>query len=252
MAASKLLLVAKATVHSLCWDAQSRKSLEGTTLEPTPAPAPVNRRARRRAETIEEILRLALEIMGEVGVGGLTFAELARRLGVQPPSLYKYFDSVLSIYDELFQRGHREHLEAVQTAMSEADPGVPAILAGMQAGGVWTTQHPTLAQLLFWRPVPGFEPSPDAFAPSLTMVGLFRQALHDAAQSGQINADLASEETLGLLSVIAAGVRSQYLANEPGTPTAKSRFLTLIPRAVTSILAPTDHRFRASLGAKKT
>lgn len=87
-------------------------------MDPIAAPAPVNRRARRRAETIEEILRLALEIMAEVGVGGLSFAELARRLGVQPPSLYKYFDSVLSIYDELFRRGHREHLEAVRTAMS--------------------------------------------------------------------------------------------------------------------------------------
>lgn len=214
-------------------------------MDPIPAPAPVNRRARRRAETIEEILRLALEIMAEVGVGGLTFAELARRLGVQPPSLYKYFGSVLSIYDELFRRGHREHLEAVRTAMSAADTGVPAILAGMRAGGVWATQQPTLAQLLFWRPVPGFEPSPDAFAPSLTMVDLFRQALHDAAQSGQINADLDSEETLGLLSVIAAGVRSQYLANEPGTPMAKSRFLNLIPRAVASVLTPTDQRLGA-------
>jgi len=209
---------------------------------PAPAPAPDNRRARRRAETIEEILRLALEIMAEVGAGGLTFAELARRLGVQPPSLYKYFGSVLAIYDELFRRGHRDHLDAVRAAMIAADAGVPAILAGMRAGGLWATQHPTVAQLLFWRPVPGFEPSPDAFAPSLTMVDLFRHHLRDAARSGQIDADLASEETLGLLSVIAAGVRSQYLANEPGTPMARSRYLNLIPRAVVSVLTPADQR----------
>jgi AcrR family transcriptional regulator len=221
-------------------------------VDSIPTPAPDNRRARRRAETIEEILRLALEIMAEVGAGGLTFAELARRLGVRPPSLYKYFDSVHAIYDELFRRGHREHLEAVRTAMSAAAAGVPAILAGMQAGGLWATHHQTVAQLLFWRPVPGFEPSPEAFAPSLDMVELFRQALRDAAQRGQIDADLASEETLGLLSVIAAGVRSQYLANEPGTPMAKSRFLNLIPRAVTSILTPTDQRFGASPKAEET
>ena len=206
------------------------------------APAPDNRRARRRAETIEEILSLALEIMGEVGAGAVTYAELARRLGVRPPSLYKYFDSVLSIYDELFRRGHLDHLAAVRAGMEAADTGVPAILAGLREGGVWTSHQPTLAQLLFWRPVPGFEPSPEAFAPSLTMVDLFRQALRDAAHSGQIEADLASEETLGLLSVIAAGVRSQYLANEPGTPMDQSRFLGLIPRAVASILTPADQR----------
>jgi AcrR family transcriptional regulator len=174
--------------------------------------------------------------MSDSGAGGLTYAELARRLGVRPPSLYKYFDSVLAIYDELFRRGQREHLEAVQTAMNDAEPGVSAIVAGLQAGGAWASGHPTLAQLLFWRPVPGFEPSPEAFAPSLDMVELFRNALHDAAQSGQIDADLDSEETVALISVIAAGVRSQYLANEPGTPPARSRFFNLIPRAVASIL----------------
>lgn len=210
-----------------------------------PVPVPDDRRARRRMETIEEILRLALEIMSEAGAGGLTVAELARRVGVRPPSLYKYFDSVHAIYDELFRRGHREHLESVRSAMTAAAPGIPAILAGMQAGGLWATHHPTLAQLLFWRPVPGFEPSPEAFEPSLDMVELFRHALHEAARHGQIDADLASEDTLGLLSVIAAGVRSQYLANEPGTVMAKSRFLNLIPRAVTSVLSPPDPRFGA-------
>jgi AcrR family transcriptional regulator len=209
-------------------------------VDATPVLAPNDRRARRRVDTIEEILRLALEIMSDVGAGGLTYAELARRLGVRPPSLYKYFDSVLAIYDELFRRGQREHLEAVRTAVSDAEPGVPAIVAGLQAGGAWAAGHPTLAQLLFWRPVPGFEPSPEAFAPSQEMVELFRHAVHDAAQSGQIDADLASEETVALISVIAAGVRSQYLANEPGTPLARSRFFNLIPRAVASILkAPT-------------
>lgn len=211
-------------------------------VDATPALAPDDRRARRRTETIEEILRLALEIMAEVGAGGLTYAELARRLGVRPPSLYRYFDSVLAIYDELFRRGQREHLEAVRTAMIDGEPGVSAIVAGLQAGGAWASGHGTLAQLLFWRPVPGFEPSPEAFAPSQDMVDLFRDALHAAAQSGQIEADLDSEETVALLSVIAAGARSQYLANEPGTPAASSRFFNLIPRAVASILeVPRPH-----------
>ena len=53
--------------------------------------------------------------------------------------------------------------------------------------------------------VDGFEPPPETFAPSLTMVDLFRQALHNAAQSDQIDVDLVSEETLSMLSVIAVG-----------------------------------------------
>ena len=69
-----------------------------------------DRRARRRQETIEEILDIALEVMAEEGVNGLTLSEVARRLGVQPPSLYKYFDSLMTLYDGLFRRGQEAHL----------------------------------------------------------------------------------------------------------------------------------------------
>ena len=195
-------------------------------------PEPGQRRARRRADTIEEILRLALEIMVEVGAGGLTFAEIARRLGVRPPSLYKYFPSVHAVYDELFHRGQTEHRDAVAAAMAAAEPGMPSVTAGLQAGARWSAENRVLAQLLFWRPVPGFEPSPDAFAPSVDMVGLFRDALRDAVAAGQVGPEANSDEALALVSVIASGTGSQYLANEPGTPWQESRFVSLIPYAV--------------------
>jgi hypothetical protein len=37
--------------------------------------------------------------MTQDGVNSLSLAEIARRLGVQPPSIYKYCDSLLHIYD---------------------------------------------------------------------------------------------------------------------------------------------------------
>ena len=64
-----------------------------------PGPQRVDRRARRRQETIEEILDIATDVMTEEGVNGLSLAEVARRLGVQPPSIYKYFPSLMAIYD---------------------------------------------------------------------------------------------------------------------------------------------------------
>ena len=66
--------------------------MTGVTAE-SPAPLQLDRRARRRQETIEEILDIAADVMAEEGVNGLSLAEVARRLGVQPPSLYKYFPS---------------------------------------------------------------------------------------------------------------------------------------------------------------
>jgi len=186
-----------------------------------------SRRAARRTQTIEEILGLALEIMGEAGAGSLSYAELARRLGVRPPSLYKYFSSVMAIYDELFRRGQRAHRDAVAAAMHEAKPGMDSIRAGFDAAARWTADQPVLAQLLFWRPIPGFEPSPEAFAPSVEMVGLFRTALSQAVDTGELVPAGGSEEALSLLSVLAAGISSQYMANEPGRRWKESRYLPL-------------------------
>src|SRR5262245_36496815 len=81
----------------------------------------VDRRARRRQETIEEILAIARDVIAEEGVNGLSLSEVARRLGVQPPSLYKYFDSLMDVYDALFRRGQLEHLEALRAAVVGAE-----------------------------------------------------------------------------------------------------------------------------------
>ena len=74
------------------------------------APRPLDRRARRHQETIEEILDIAQDVMADAGVNGLSLAEVARRLGVQPPSIYKYFPSLMAVYDAIFLRGQLEHL----------------------------------------------------------------------------------------------------------------------------------------------
>src|ERR1039458_7005692 len=117
-----------------------------------PAPArPLDRRARRRRETIDEILGIAADVMTQDGVNALSMAEIARRLGVQPPSIYKYFDSLLHIYDVLFQRGQLEHLQVMRDAMANAQPGLPALTAGLEASGQWCLANRSVAQLMLDR-----------------------------------------------------------------------------------------------------
>lgn len=63
--------------------------------------------------------------MTQDGVNALSLAEIARRLGVQPPSIYEYCDSLLHSYYALFQRGQLEHLQTMRDAMASAQPGLP-------------------------------------------------------------------------------------------------------------------------------
>lgn len=207
-----------------------------STTEVT-APAPGDRRSRRRQETIEEILVIAEDVMTEEGVNGLSLSEVARRLGVKPPSIYKYFDSLMTIYDALFERGQQANLDAIRAGMAQAEPGLDALAAGLEACGRWALDHPALAQLLFWRPVPSFEPTPEAMAPSVEMVRLERQALADAAAAGQLGPGADSDEALWLTSVLVSGVLGQAMANEPGTPWGEDRFSPLLPKLLGTLAA---------------
>ncbi len=187
-------------------------------------PPRTDRRARRRQETIEEILDIARQIMTEEGVNGLSLAEVARRLGVQPPSLYKYFPSLMAIYDAIFLRGQLDNLAEVRRGMAGAEPGLPALIGGLEASGRWLLANRAVAQLLFWRPVPSFQPSEEAFAPSVEMVELQRGALADAVAAGQLGPEANREDAVYLVSILIVGVLSQAIANEPGLPWGEGRF----------------------------
>jgi AcrR family transcriptional regulator len=200
--------------------ADVRRSAEGQ---------PTDRRARRRQETIHEILDIARDVMTEEGVNGLSLSEVARRLGVKPPSLYKYFPSLMAIYDALFLEGQRENLEVMRSAMQRGEPGLDALIAGLDASGQWGLDNRALAELLFWRPVPSFTPSPEAFAVSMEMVELQRGALADAVAKGELGPGANDESAIYLISTLIAGALGQAIANEPELPWGEGRFSSWFP-----------------------
>jgi AcrR family transcriptional regulator len=189
-----------------------------------------SRRAERRAQTIDEILIIAVDVMRAAGVAGLSLSEVARRLGIRPPSLYKYFPSRLALYDRLFRDGYTTYLAEFRAGAARAEPGLPALAAALEAGGRWALANQTITQLLFWRPVPGFSPSHEAYAPALEMVEEVRRMLGDAV--AQVAPAAAGDEAVTLVGIIATGVMSQQLANGPDEPYDEGRYTRLAPQSL--------------------
>src|SRR5215218_9213685 len=168
-----------------------------------------DRRVQRHHQTVEEIIDVALQVMAEDGVAALSLAEVARRMGMRPPSLYQYFPSKLAVYDALFERGARQTLAVMESYQSRiAENPLEGLAAAQAAWNDWVMANPVLAQLLYWRPVPGFEPSPKAYQPALQLYDLGWAALY---------------------TILMAGVISQQLANEPAAMAATGRFTRLTP-----------------------
>ena len=192
---------------------------------------------RRRRAVVDEALDHAVDVMGELGVGGLSVSEVARRTGMRGPSLYKYFPSLHALYDALFARGLASQIAAVDAAVADSPPGVARLRTAATAIVRWSTENPALAQLLFWRVVPGFEPSAETFAASVADMTRLRAELAAAVQHGELRAEADSDEAVRLYTVLVSGLISQQLANQPGAPYATGVFTSLTDTALDLWLA---------------
>src|SRR5258708_6700897 len=218
-----------------------------------------DRRQRRRQETIEEVLGLATQIMAEQGVAGLSIGEIARRMGIRPPSLYVYFPSKHALYDALFARGARLLLEAME-AMFAALPAQPTtpqeiLLPAAQAFVRWSVDHAAYSQLLFWPPVPGFAPSPTPYQPAVRLIELGRARIAALQDAGLVRADVPTGQIERDWTILVSGVVSQQLSNAPQQTFEDGRFTTALPELVSMFAGHYSPRTsppaRASRSAKR-
>jgi AcrR family transcriptional regulator len=182
-----------------------------------------DRRAERREATRQEILDAAWDIVRAEGLAALNLRDIARRVGMQPPSLYVYFDSKHAIYDAMFAQGATEARDALAFA-SKGDMRSNLREAG-QRFVRFCAADPARFQLLFTRTIPGFEPAPETFAISVEGYDRMRARMAEHGITKQADLDLWT----GLMS----GLASQQIANNPGG----ERWIRLVDDAVDMYIA---------------
>ena len=178
-----------------------------------------DRRAERRESTRAEILEAAWELCRTQGLAGLSLRDVARKIGMRPPSLYWYFDSKQAIYDAMFAQGNRQLLER----LTEQDwPGDPRSILRLTARVFveFSAEDVERYQLLFQRTIPDFQPSPESYA---LAVQVFDQMRARFAAAG-----LGGPEHFDMWTALVAGLAAQQTANDPGG----DRWLRLIDEVV--------------------
>jgi AcrR family transcriptional regulator len=194
----------------------------------------LDRRHVRRAQTIEEIVDVAIDVMGEQGVAGLSLGEVARRFGLRTPSLYVYFDSKNAVYDAVFARGWREVHTALE-AFPDPAPGddlASSLLALSEVYVRWSVEHPVHAQLMGWRPVPGYEPSADAYQHALAAFARSRDLLATLQTLGLFDPAVSVDELMRAWTVLSTGVITQQLSNAPHEGFDHGTFTAMLPQLV--------------------
>lgn len=182
-----------------------------------------DRIAERREATRQEIVSAAWAASRELGLAQLTLREVAARVGMRAPSLYTHFDSKNAIYDAMFADAWTQFV-AVTEGDDDPSLGARATLR-LSAHTFFDFAVADLArhQLMNQRTIPGFEPSPEAYAPAVQALGLFRGLL---ARFG-----VTEDEDVDLCTSMIGGLVDAQLANDPGG----DRWGRLVDRAVDMI-----------------
>lgn len=166
--------------------------------------------------------------MTESGVGALSVSEVARRLGMRAPSLYKYFPGGLhEIYDALFARAVESAVTSATEAAETLPPGVARLRAVGRGYVRWAVENPALAQLQHWRVVPGFTPSADVMALSHRSMQTALSEVQGAVDAGELRSEATEDDALATWTVLLSGLMTQQMANEPGAAFATGRFTRL-------------------------
>lgn len=205
----------------------------------TTAAPRTDRRQVRRLETIEEIVDVAVQVMTEFGVGGLSLGEVARRMGMRTPSLYVYFDSKLAVYDAAFARGWREVHETMApmyAGVHEAADLPRYFLDCAELFVGWMLEHPAQAQLMCWRPVPGYEPSAAAYEPAVAVLASALTSFEQLRDRGLFRPECDPALLLRTWTVLTTGVMTQQLANAPHESFAEGVFTATLPDLVSMFL----------------
>jgi AcrR family transcriptional regulator len=167
----------------------------------------VGKVAERREARTAEIVEAAWKLAAVDGIGGFSLHGLARELGIRQPSLYEYFDSKLALYDAMFADGNAALLARLDAVDVPDDPR-GALKALMRAFVEFAVEDVARQELLFARPIPGFEPSPEAYAPAVEVLGRTAALLRAAGMRAQGDIECFTAMVGGLIAA--------QNSNEPG------------------------------------
>jgi len=196
-------------------DAEDRSILQTVLGQPVR-----DRRAERHAATREEILAAAWDQVRTSGLAALSLRDLARTVGMQPPSLYSYFESKNAIYDAMYAQGTQQFVDEQQVLMPPPDDPLEVLKAAVHFFVEFCAADVARYQLLFQRTIPGFEPSPESFKVSEDNLAEVDKLLERCG--------VREPEMRDLFTALGTGLADQQLSNDPGG----DRWIRLIDDAV--------------------
>ncbi|MFI6044901.1 TetR/AcrR family transcriptional regulator [Nocardia sp. NPDC051321] len=172
---------------------------------------PTTPRARARAQTMTDIVRIGREHLATDGAAALSLRAVARDLGVVSSAVYRYVSSRDELLTLLVIDGYNALGDAVDAALADA-PDDPIEQMRVLARTVrrWATAEPARYGLLFGTPVPGYDaPADQTMAPGTRVIIALQSLFARAHQSGLLHAPATDPRISAPLATSFAEIRNE-------------------------------------------
>ena len=154
-----------------------------------PRPTHAEITARGTTDMAAEIKAVAHQQMAEHGAAGLSLRAIARALGITAPAIYNYFPRLEDLITALIVDAFNDLADAMEAAEAAEPSERPydKIMALCLAYREWAIAHPTVFQLIYGNPIPGYCAPEELTIPLARrpFLGLFRWFLR-AHQAGEL------------------------------------------------------------------
>jgi AcrR family transcriptional regulator len=155
------------------------------------------RRARLRAELVQEIKDEARRQVTESGAPALSLRAVARELGMVSSGIYRYFPSRGELLTALIIDAYNDIGAAAERADASCDrcDFFGRWRAACRAVRSWALEHPHEYALVYGSPVPGYRAPQDTVGPASRVTLVLAALVRDAAAAGALERPFTPERT---------------------------------------------------------
>jgi AcrR family transcriptional regulator len=203
--------------------------------------------AAGRSAQRQVLLDAASELLESEGPEALTMRRIAGRVGCSTSALYSTFGGKAGVAEALWLEGF-ERLHAALGAVDDEDP-LGRLAAMGQAYRRSALANRSYYGIMFARPIPGFEPSPEAYEASLRPLRLLVDAVAACVQAGVFRS-VDPAHAARVLWAASHGAVSLELAGYEGAVDAEACYQDLLAGAASWFFTPRTEGGRDSRAKK--
>jgi AcrR family transcriptional regulator len=185
------------------------------------------------------MLEVALQLVAEKGVAGLTLREAARRVGVSRAAPYRHFADKNALLVAVAEEGFRAMHTAIREALANAPPDVEHRLTAIGVGYVkFAVAHPAHFRIMFAQELAKSPASTTAEQTAMAVFGELIGEIHKGQRSGKLREDSPLGLALACWSIAhgLAGILIEGLLTRRELASAASLSPEVLTRMVTALL----------------